>query len=116
MVKFKFYIISEQCPINFICIKIFGDFFLVHMKIFGTKKSFLPSVNLIRPGLMSLLPGSGVGSEGRMPKIKIPINRMKLNLARVIEAMTDAKFEFGSLFSSGYMTSQNFPLEKGRSH
>ena len=51
-----------------------------------------------------------------MPKIKIPINRMRLNLARITDAMPDAKFESGSLFSFGHMTSHNFPLEKGRNH
>ena len=54
-----------------------------------------------------------------MPRIKVTINGMRLNLARVIEAIKACrmqKFETGSLSSFGDMTSQNFPLEKRKSH
>ena len=64
--------------------------------------------NPIRPGLSSRSPGPE-GSEAQMPKIKVTINRLKLNLA-------NAKFEFGSFSTFGDMTSQNFPLKRGTSH
>ena len=72
--------------------------------------------NLIRPGLVSRLPGRGRGLRGLDTKnqsYRQPIE-MKLCLSQYSHKnMPDAKFESGGFSSFGGMTSQNFPLKRG---
>ena len=56
----------------------------------GTVPLLHSSLNPIRPGLFSHSPGpvrGGGGSEARIPKLKVNINRLKRNFAWVIIAM-----------------------------
>ena len=63
-------------------------------------------------------PGEGGGSEARMLKIKVNINRLKWNCMSHYshKSIPDAKFEADSSSSFGDMTPQNFFRKKGMSH
>ena len=68
-----------------------------------------------KQSLFSRSPGPRKGgSEARMPKIKVNINRLKKTCMShcTHKSIPDAKFESGSSFSFGDMTSQNFPQKK----
>ena len=73
-------------------------------------------VNSIKPGLFSRLPGRGGGGGLRGPDAKNQPIEMKLGMSHYgHKIIPNAKFESGSSFSFGDMTSQNFPQKK-RSH
>ena len=56
------------------------------------------------------------GSEARMPKIKVNVNRLKRKLCvshYSHKSILDGKFKADSCSSFGDMTAQNFPWKKG---
>ena len=57
---------------------------MIDGKVLNITNLKIPYVNPIRPGLFSRSPGPRGGSEARMPKIKVNINRLELNFAWVI--------------------------------
>ena len=76
------------------------------------------TLNPIRPGLFSRLPGPGGGLRGPDAKNQgyQPI-KMKFGMSHYgHKSIPDAKFESDSSSSFGDMTSQNFPRKKGTSH
>ena len=75
--------------------------------------------NPVRPGLFSRSPGparGGGSSDAKNHSYHQPIE-VKFCVSHYShKSMPDAKFESGSFPSFGDLTTQNFPLKKGRNH